>query len=183
MRIKFLVTDLKETEGRNDCAGWVQQQLNQQTNMTILWCNCPMQELLKFRNLEERDCATVVERYRILPPLPSPNFPTHHALLGYAVNTGSRDSKEGPRDLRDVTHNNTQRCVLRVSDSSIYRRDWWQFSWGVVRVAVAVVGVQVRISVHIIKFAVSSEVTSWLEVRVSDWKTFFVCYTWRDLKH
>jgi hypothetical protein len=28
----------------------------------------PMQELLKFRNLKERDCATVAERYHVLPP-------------------------------------------------------------------------------------------------------------------
>jgi hypothetical protein len=49
---------------------------------------------------------------RALPPLPSPHFAPHHALLGYAINAGSRNSKEGSRDLRDITCNNTQRCVL-----------------------------------------------------------------------
>jgi hypothetical protein len=39
-----------------------------------------MWELLKFRNLEERDCATVVERYRVLSPLSS-----LHVLLGCTV--------------------------------------------------------------------------------------------------
>jgi hypothetical protein len=87
-----------------------------------------MRELLKLRNLTERDCATVVERCRVLPPLSSPPFAPHRALLGYAVNTGSRNNKEKPRDIRDVTRNNTQRCVLRMSDSSFYRRDWRQFS-------------------------------------------------------
>jgi hypothetical protein len=82
-----------------------------------------MWELLIFRNLEERDRATVVERCRVSPPLPSPLFVPHRTLLGYAVNTGSRNTKEGPRDLRDVTRNDTQRCVLRMSDSSVYKRD------------------------------------------------------------
>jgi hypothetical protein len=49
---------------------------------------------------------------RALPPLPSPRFAPHHALLGYAVNTESHNSEEGSRDLCDVTRNNTQRCVL-----------------------------------------------------------------------
>jgi hypothetical protein len=40
----------------------------------ILWRNRPMWELLKFRNLKERDCATVAERCCVLPPLPSPLF-------------------------------------------------------------------------------------------------------------
>jgi hypothetical protein len=40
----------------------------------VLWRNRPMRELLKFRNLKESDCATVAERYRVLPPLPSPLF-------------------------------------------------------------------------------------------------------------
>jgi hypothetical protein len=64
------------------------------------------------RNLEERDCATVVERCCVLPPLPSPRFALHCALLGYTVNTGSRNSKEGSRDFRDIMCNNTQCCVL-----------------------------------------------------------------------
>jgi hypothetical protein len=82
-----------------------------------------MRELIKFRNLEELDCATVVERCRVLPHLPSPRFASHPVLLGYAVATGSRNSKDGPRNLRDVTRNNTQRCVLRMSDSSVYKRE------------------------------------------------------------
>jgi hypothetical protein len=47
---------------------------------------------------------------RALPPLRS-RFPPHRALLGYAVNTGSRNS-EGSCDHRNDTHNNTQHCVL-----------------------------------------------------------------------
>jgi hypothetical protein len=68
-----------------------------------------MRELLKFRNLEERDIATVAERCRV--------------LLGYSVTIGLRSSKEGPRDLSDVMLKNTRRCILRMSDSSVYRRD------------------------------------------------------------
>jgi hypothetical protein len=45
--------------------------------------NRPMRELIKFRNLKEHDCATVAERCRILPPLPSPLFaPRVAGLLG-----------------------------------------------------------------------------------------------------
>jgi hypothetical protein len=77
-----------------------------------------MREVRQFRNLKERDFATVAERCRVLPPLPS-----FRVLLGYEVNTWSRNSKEGQRDLSDVTRNNTRRCVLRVSDSSVDRRD------------------------------------------------------------
>jgi hypothetical protein len=74
---------------------------------TILWRNRPMRELLKYRNLKERDCAIVVERCRVLPPL----FPLSslRVLLGYAVTIESRNSKEGPRDLSDVTRKSTQR--------------------------------------------------------------------------
>jgi hypothetical protein len=82
-----------------------------------------MRELIKFRNLKKRDCATVVERCRVLPPLPSLLFATHRVLLGYGGTTASRNSKEGPRDLSDVTRNTTQRCVLRISDSSACKRD------------------------------------------------------------
>jgi hypothetical protein len=88
----------------------------------ILWRNRPMRELLKFRNLKERDCATVAERCRVLPSLPSHRFAPHRVFLGYAVNTGSRNSKKGPRDLSDVMHNSAQRCVLRMSDSSVCNR-------------------------------------------------------------
>jgi hypothetical protein len=88
------------------------------SKLIILWRNRPMREVMKFRNLKERDCATVAERCRVLPPLP-----WFRVLLGYAVITWSRNSKEGQRDLSDITRNNTQRCVLRVSDSSVDRRD------------------------------------------------------------
>jgi hypothetical protein len=54
-----------------------------------------MRELLEFRNIKERHCATVVEHCRVLPPLPSPRFAPHRALLGYAVNTGSRNIRKG----------------------------------------------------------------------------------------
>jgi hypothetical protein len=69
-------------------------------------CNRPMRELLKFRNLEI-DCATVVSDV-----FPYPRCAPHRALLGYAIKTGSRNSKDGSRDLRDVMCNNTQRCIL-----------------------------------------------------------------------
>jgi hypothetical protein len=82
-----------------------------------------MRELIKLKNLKKRDCATVVDRCRVLPPLPSPRFAPHLLLLGYAVTTGSRKSKEGTRDLHDIMRNNTQRCVLRVSDCSVYISD------------------------------------------------------------
>jgi hypothetical protein len=77
-----------------------------------------MREVIKFGNLKGRDCATVAERCRVLP-----HFPSLRVLLGYAVTIGSRNSKEGPRNLSDVTRNSTQRCVLRMSDSSVDRRD------------------------------------------------------------
>jgi hypothetical protein len=87
-----------------------------------------MRKLLKFRKLKERDCATVAERCRALPPLPSLPLSLLRVLLSYAVTVGSRNSREGPRDLSDVTRSNTQRCVLRRSDFSVYRRDWRQCS-------------------------------------------------------
>jgi hypothetical protein len=63
-----------------------------------------MREVMKFRTLKERDCATVAERYRVLPPLPFTRFASLRVLLGYAMSTGSRNSKEGRRDLsRHVT--------------------------------------------------------------------------------
>jgi hypothetical protein len=77
-----------------------------------------MREVITFRNLKERDCATVAERYCVLPPLPS-----FRVLLGYAVITWLRNSKEGQSDLSDVTRNSTRRCVLRVLDSSVDSRD------------------------------------------------------------
>jgi hypothetical protein len=57
--------------------------------------------------ISKHDCAKVVSDV-----FPYPRCAPHHALIGYAVNTGPRNSKEGSRDLRDVTRNNTQRCVL-----------------------------------------------------------------------
>jgi hypothetical protein len=65
----------------------------------ILWRNRPMRELLKFRNLKERDCATVAERCRILPPLPSPRFASLRVLLGDAISIGPRNNNEGSRNL------------------------------------------------------------------------------------
>jgi hypothetical protein len=53
--------------------------------VNILWRNRPMRELIKIRNLKERDCATVAERCRVLPLLPSPRFAPHRALLGCAL--------------------------------------------------------------------------------------------------
>jgi hypothetical protein len=50
----------------------------------ILWRNRPMRELLKFRNLKERDCTAVAERCRVLSPLP-PLVSRFLALLGCAV--------------------------------------------------------------------------------------------------
>jgi hypothetical protein len=85
-----------------------------------------MREVIEFRNLKERDCATVAERRRVLPLHPSPIFAT--VLLGYAVTIGSRNSKEGQSDLSDVKRNYTERCFLRVSDSSVDRRDRRQCS-------------------------------------------------------
>jgi hypothetical protein len=79
-----------------------------------------MRQLIKFRNVKERDCATVVERCRVLPPLPSARFAPHRVLLCYSVTTGSHNSKAGPPDLCEVTRDNTQRFVLRISDSSVY---------------------------------------------------------------
>jgi hypothetical protein len=44
-----------------------------------------MHEVITFRNFKEHDCATVAERYRVLPPLSS-----FRVLLGYAVTSVSR---------------------------------------------------------------------------------------------
>jgi hypothetical protein len=85
-----------------------------------------MRELIKFRNLKERDCATVAERCRVLPLLPFPRFALRVARL--RGNTGWRNSKVGQRNLSDVTLNNTRRCVPHMSDSSVDRRDWRQCS-------------------------------------------------------
>jgi hypothetical protein len=50
-----------------------------------VWHNRPMGELIKFTHLKERDCPTVAECCRVLPPLPPPRFAPHRALLGCAV--------------------------------------------------------------------------------------------------
>jgi hypothetical protein len=72
-----------------------------------LWRNRPMRALLKFRNIKERDCATVAQRCRVLPPLPSPLFAPHRALLAHAINTGSRNNKSHvtPMTSRATIHN------------------------------------------------------------------------------
>jgi hypothetical protein len=51
--------------------------------LTIFWRNRPMRELLKFRNLKERNCTRVAEPCRALPPLPFLSLLC--VLLGYAV--------------------------------------------------------------------------------------------------
>jgi hypothetical protein len=53
-----------------------------------------MREVIEFKNLQKRDCATVAERCRVLPPVLS-----LRVLLGYAVTIGLRSSKEGRRNL------------------------------------------------------------------------------------
>jgi hypothetical protein len=77
-----------------------------------------MRKVIELRNLKERDCTTVAERCRVLPPHTS-----LRVLLGYAAITWPRNSEEELRDLSDVTLNSTRRCVLRMSDSGVYRRD------------------------------------------------------------
>jgi hypothetical protein len=47
----------------------------------ILWRNRPMWEVMKFRNLKERDYTIVAERCRILLLLPSPLFALRVARL------------------------------------------------------------------------------------------------------
>jgi hypothetical protein len=77
--------------------------------MNMLWRNRPMWELLKFRNLKERDCATVGERCL--------------ALLGCAVTLDGATVRKDHVTSVTVTRNSTRRCVLRMSDSSVYRSD------------------------------------------------------------
>jgi hypothetical protein len=93
-------------ESQKERDHWEDQDL---VGWTILWRNRPMREVIKFRNLKERDCATAGERCRVLPPLPS-----FRVLLGYAAITWSRNSKEGRRDLSDVTRNNSNRVTFSV---------------------------------------------------------------------
>jgi hypothetical protein len=100
----------------------------------ILWRNRPMREMITFGNLEKCNCTTVAERCRVLPPFPSPRFASLCVLLGYAISIGSRNNKERPRNLSNITHNSTRRCFLRMSDSSIDSRDRWQCSSSKVRV-------------------------------------------------
>jgi hypothetical protein len=68
--------------------------------------------------VQNGDCGALPRLW--LPSLPLSSL---RVLLGYAVTAQSRSSMEGPRDLSDVTRNSTRRCVLRMSDSSFYRRD------------------------------------------------------------
>jgi hypothetical protein len=63
---------------------------------------------MKFRNLKERDCATVAERYRVLPPLPFPCFAPHRALLGCVTTlNGATVSKDHVTSVmsRATVHN------------------------------------------------------------------------------
>jgi hypothetical protein len=72
-----------------------------------------MRELLKFRNLKERDCATVAERCRALPPsLPLSSL---RVLLGYAVTAGLRNSRE------DHVTSATSRATVHNAAFSAYR--------------------------------------------------------------
>jgi hypothetical protein len=94
----------------------------------LLWRNRPMREVMNFRTLKERDCATVTVRYRVLPP-----FPSLCLLLGYAVTVMKDDETSVSRhttiaaarrfSVRSALTNSTQCCVLRVLDSSVDRRD------------------------------------------------------------
>jgi hypothetical protein len=49
---------------------------------------------------------------RALPPLPSPRFAPHRALLDYAAKTGSRNSKVGSHDFRDIVIQGSRRYEL-----------------------------------------------------------------------
>jgi hypothetical protein len=82
-------------------------------SLFILWHICPMREMLKEPQGTRLCNSSGVLPRHALPPLPSPRFTPHRALLGYAVNTGLCNSKEGSRDLHDVTRNSTQRCILQ----------------------------------------------------------------------
>jgi hypothetical protein len=81
----------------------------------ILWRNRPMRKLLKFINLEECDCATVAKRCRILPPLPSPRFAPHHALLGYAI------TLDGATVRKDHVTSVTSRATVHGAVFSAFR--------------------------------------------------------------
>jgi hypothetical protein len=81
-------------------------------NLNVLKRNRPMREVMKFRTLKERDCATVAERYRILRPLPFPRFASLRVLLGNAMSIGSRNGKEGRRDLSRHATIAAARCFL-----------------------------------------------------------------------
>jgi hypothetical protein len=47
----------------------------------------------------------------------------HRTLLGDTLYAGSRNSKEGSRDLRDVTYNSIESWVLPRVRTRVYRRD------------------------------------------------------------
>jgi hypothetical protein len=59
-----------------------------------------MREVITFRKFKERDCATVAERYRVLPPLPS-----FRVLLGYVVTTWSRNHNVSSVPSRETIRN------------------------------------------------------------------------------
>jgi hypothetical protein len=59
-----------------------------------------MREVITFRNFKERECATVAERRRVLPPLPS-----FRVLLGYAVITWLRKDDVTSVTSRATIHN------------------------------------------------------------------------------
>jgi hypothetical protein len=79
----------------------------------ILWRICPMRELLKRRNFETRlRNSTEPSSAEIC-----------RAVQSLALLSDSRNSKEGSRDLCDITRNNTERCLLPRVRSRVYRRD------------------------------------------------------------
>jgi hypothetical protein len=64
-----------------------------------------MREVITFRNFKEHDCATVAERYRVLPPLPFPCFASLRVLLGYAAITWLRKDDVTSVMSRATIHN------------------------------------------------------------------------------
>jgi hypothetical protein len=64
-----------------------------------------MREVITFRNFKERDCVTVAERYRVLPPLHFPRFASLRVLLGYMVITWLRKDDVTSVTSRATIHN------------------------------------------------------------------------------
>jgi hypothetical protein len=73
----------------------------------ILWRKRPMREVITFRKFKERNCATVAERYRVLPPHPS-----FRVLLGYAVITWSRNHNVSSVTSRATIHVAFSACQI-----------------------------------------------------------------------